>query len=115
MNYDKADIQRITRQAGSFISNGKRILLGGIRHYLETHTDEDNTFVELDSPVTINMYRQSTEDIVRVYRDGGLEFEQSTQGRIIDSEETIDDLNISQLFDLLIALDENGTDEEEVG
>jgi len=113
MSYDKAKIQKITKEAGSFISNGKRILLEGIRHYLETHTDEDNTFVELDSPVTINMYRQSTEDIVRVYRDGGLVVEQSTQGRM-DIQDTIEDLNISQLFDLLIALDENGINEDEV-
>ncbi len=113
MNYDKKEIQAITKTASSNISQTKSLLIQGIRHILEHKTDEHHTFVELDSPVTINQYRQSTEEIVRVYRDGGFMVEQSTQGRM-DTEDTINDLNVSQLFDLLIALDENGTQENEV-
>jgi hypothetical protein len=113
MNYDRKEIQAITSTASSNISQTKALLIQGIRRILEHKTDDENTFIELDAPVTINQYRQSTEEVVRVYRDGGLMVEQSTQGRM-DIEDTIDDLNVSQLFDLLIALDENGTQEEEV-
>ncbi len=113
MNYDKKEIQKLSKEVGSCISNGKRMALEAIYKILATETSEDHTFIELDSPVTINMYRESSEDIVRVYRDGGLVVEQFSQGRM-NINDTIEDLNVSQLFDLLIALDENGTDEEEV-
>ncbi len=113
MNYDKKEIQKLSKEVGTCISNGKRMALAAIYQILAAETSDEHTFIELDSPVTINMYRQSSEDIVRVYRDGGLEVEQSTQGRF-NTEDTIDDLNVSQLFDLLIALDENGIEENEV-
>lgn len=107
MKYNKKKIQRITFEAGAAISNGKQILLEGIRHILEYETSEDHTFIELDSPVG------DYDQITRIYRDGGVRIKASIS-ESIDDDQSIDDLNVSQLFDLLIALDENGTNEEEV-
>ena len=107
MNYDKSEIQRITNEAGGNISSTKRLLIQGIRHILEHETSEDHTFIELDSPVG------DYDQITRIYRDGGVRIKASIS-ESIDDDQSIDDLNVSQLFDLLIALDENGTNEEEV-
>jgi len=109
-NIPVRDIIEITSH---HIKASKQLLIHGIKTILEEKTTDDHTFIELNSPVTINMYRQSTEEIVRIYRDGGLVVNQSSQGRM-DIEDTIDDLNVSQLFDLLIALEENGINEKEV-
>lgn len=106
-NYDKSQIQGITKAVSDSISRAKRQALQAINMILEAETSEDNTFIELDSPVG------DYEEITRVYRDGGIRTK-SNISESIDDNQHIDELNVSQLFDLLIALDENGTNEEEV-
>lgn len=107
MNYDKKEIQKLSKEVGACISNGKRMALEAIYKILAAETSEDHTFIELDSPVG------DYEEVTRVYRDGGIRTE-SNIIESIDDDQSVEDLNVSQLFDLLIALDENGTNEEEV-
>jgi hypothetical protein len=108
MNYaNKKHVQKLSTEVGSYISNGKRMALEAIRIILAAQTSEEHTFIELDSPVG------DYEEITRVYRDGGVRIKESIS-ESIDDDKSIEDLNVSQLFDLLIALDENGTNEEEV-
>ena len=113
MNKEKKSYKDKIYEATKGISNMKSNLLETIREMLSDKTDEEHTFIELNSPVTIAFVNANNiVEIKRIYRDGGL-VEINSYG-IESNDETIDDLNVSQLYDLMIQIDENDDFDDEV-
>lgn len=96
--------------ASASITKLKWNLIDAIKYFLKK---KKKGWIELSCSVTINMVNSNNlEEITQIHTDGRIELSNSYGVR---KNNTLDELNVSQLFDLLIQLDENDTQIDEVG
>lgn len=97
--------------ASASITKLKWNLIDAIKYFLKK---KKKGWIELSCSVTINMVNSNNlEEITQIHTDGRIELSNS-YGRVT-KDNTLNDLNVSQLFDLLIQLDENDVQVDEIG
>ena len=88
----------ILKNSRKKVNEERKFLLGIVKEEVKSLTTKDHTFIHFDETVTLDMVGQSSTELYRIFRDGGLVIH-SPNGSIESMK--LNDLNVVQLLDVL--------------